>query len=74
MRTGRSGQGGGRRNQPRDRTSALRQPRDRPQHLEHIYGKLEVRNRAEAAAIYTQERVVTDSEAWIPPARKHPAG
>jgi DNA-binding CsgD family transcriptional regulator len=43
-------------------------------HLEHIYGKLEVRNRAEAATIYTQERVVTDSEAWIPPARKHPAG
>jgi DNA-binding NarL/FixJ family response regulator len=33
-------------------------------HLEHIYGKLEVRNRAEAAAIYTQERIVTDREAW----------
>ncbi len=43
-------------------------------HLEHIYGKLEVRNRAEAAAIYTQERVVTDSTAPTPPARKHPPG
>jgi DNA-binding CsgD family transcriptional regulator len=29
-------------------------------HLEHIYDKLEVHNRAEAAAIYTQERVVTE--------------
>jgi DNA-binding CsgD family transcriptional regulator len=41
-------------------------------HLEHIYGKLEVRNRAEAAAIYTQERVVTDREAWTPVVRRHP--
>ncbi len=30
-------------------------------HLEHIYDKLEVRTRTQAAAIYTQERVVTDS-------------
>jgi DNA-binding CsgD family transcriptional regulator len=30
-------------------------------HLEHIYDKLEVRTRTEAAAIYTQERVVIDS-------------
>lgn len=30
-------------------------------HLEHIYDKLEVRSRAQAAAIYTQQRVVTDS-------------
>jgi DNA-binding CsgD family transcriptional regulator len=30
-------------------------------HLEHIYDKLEVRTRTEAAAIYTQERVVTQS-------------
>jgi DNA-binding CsgD family transcriptional regulator len=30
-------------------------------HLEHIYDKLEVRTRTEAAALYTQERVVTDS-------------
>ena len=29
-------------------------------HLEHIYDKLEVRTRTEAAAIYTQERVVGD--------------
>jgi DNA-binding CsgD family transcriptional regulator len=43
-------------------------------HLEHIYGKLEVRNRAEAATIYTQERVVTDSTAPTPPARKNPPG
>src|SRR5215471_8748769 len=30
-------------------------------HLEHIYDKLEARTRTEAAAIYTQERVVVDS-------------
>jgi DNA-binding CsgD family transcriptional regulator len=30
-------------------------------HLEHIYDKLEVRGRTEAAAIYTQERVVIES-------------
>lgn len=30
-------------------------------HLEHIYEKLEVHTRAEAAAIYTQERVVMES-------------
>lgn len=29
-------------------------------HLEHIYAKLEVHNRAEAAAIYAQDRVVTE--------------
>ncbi|HTX28912.1 MAG TPA: LuxR C-terminal-related transcriptional regulator [Streptosporangiaceae bacterium] len=29
-------------------------------HLEHVYDKLEVRTRTEAAAIYTQERVVTE--------------
>jgi len=32
-------------------------------HLEHIYDKLEVRTRTQAAAIYTQERVVLDSRA-----------
>jgi len=35
-------------------------------HLEHIYDKLEVRTRTEAVAIYTQERVVTESMAWTP--------
>jgi hypothetical protein len=30
-------------------------------HLEHIYDKLDVRTRAEAAALYAQERVVIDS-------------
>jgi DNA-binding CsgD family transcriptional regulator len=35
-------------------------------HLEHIYDKLEVRSRTEAAAIYTEERVVGDSVAWTP--------
>ena len=35
-------------------------------HLEHIYDKLEVRTRTEAAAIYTQERVVRDSVSWTP--------
>jgi DNA-binding CsgD family transcriptional regulator len=35
-------------------------------HLEHIYGKLEVRNRAAAAAVYTQEQVVTESTVWTP--------
>jgi DNA-binding CsgD family transcriptional regulator len=38
-------------------------------HLEHIYDKLEVRGRTEAASIYTQERVVGDSVAWTPVAR-----
>ena len=41
-------------------------------HLEHIYDKLEVRTRTEAAAIYTQERVLTDSTGLDPPgARRH---
>jgi DNA-binding CsgD family transcriptional regulator len=35
-------------------------------HLEHIYDKLEVRTRTEAAAIYTQERVVIDSTGLDP--------
>jgi len=35
-------------------------------HLEHIYGKLEVRGRTEAAAIYVQERLVKQSMAWTP--------
>lgn len=35
-------------------------------HLEHIYDKLEVRTRTEAVAIYTQERVVTESMVWAP--------
>jgi DNA-binding CsgD family transcriptional regulator len=35
-------------------------------HLEHIYGKLEVRGRTEAAAIYTQERVVGDNRVRTP--------
>jgi DNA-binding CsgD family transcriptional regulator len=35
-------------------------------HLEHVYGKLEVRTRTEAAAIYTQERVVIDSTGLDP--------
>ena len=35
-------------------------------HLEHIYNKLDVRTRTEAAAIYTQERVVGDSVARTP--------
>ena len=35
-------------------------------HLEHIYDKLEVRTRTEAVAIYTQERVVTESMVWTP--------
>jgi DNA-binding CsgD family transcriptional regulator len=35
-------------------------------HLEHIFDKLEVRTRTEAAAIYTQERVVGDGVAWPP--------
>jgi DNA-binding CsgD family transcriptional regulator len=33
-------------------------------HLEHIFDKLEARTRTEAAAIYTQERVVGDGVAW----------
>jgi DNA-binding CsgD family transcriptional regulator len=41
-------------------------------HLEHIYDKLEVRSRTEAAAIYTQERVVIDSTGQDSPgARRH---
>jgi regulatory LuxR family protein len=41
-------------------------------HLEHIYDKLEVRTRTEAAAIYTQERVVIDSTGLDPSgARRH---
>jgi DNA-binding NarL/FixJ family response regulator len=40
--------------------------------LEHIYDKLEVRTRTQAAAIYTQERVVTDSTGLDPPGtRRH---
>jgi DNA-binding CsgD family transcriptional regulator len=35
-------------------------------HLEHIYDKLEVRTRTEAAAIYTQERVVIQSTGLDP--------
>ena len=35
-------------------------------HLEHIYDKREVRTRTEAAAIYTQERVVIDSTGLDP--------
>jgi len=35
-------------------------------HLEHIYDKLGVRTRTEAAAIYTQERVVIQSRAGHP--------
>ena len=35
-------------------------------HLEHIYDKLEVRTRTEAAAIYTQERVVMQSTGLDP--------
>jgi len=42
-------------------------------HLEHIYDKLEVRTRTEAAAIYTQERLVVQSTGLDPPgARRHP--
>jgi DNA-binding CsgD family transcriptional regulator len=41
-------------------------------HLEHIYDKLEVRTRTQAAAIYTQERVVTQSTGLdTPGTRKH---
>ena len=47
---------GRRRDQPRDRPTALHQSRAVRKHLERIYGKFEVRNRAEAAAIFTQER------------------
>jgi DNA-binding CsgD family transcriptional regulator len=35
-------------------------------HLEHIYGKLEVRGRTEAAAIYAQEQMVKQNTAWTP--------
>jgi DNA-binding CsgD family transcriptional regulator len=44
-------------------------------HLEHIYDKLEVRTRTEAAALYTQERVVEDSAGrtgTTPPGRRDP--
>jgi DNA-binding CsgD family transcriptional regulator len=41
-------------------------------HLEHIYGKLEVRGRTEAAAIYTKERVVTNTVAGIPSSTQAP--
>jgi len=42
-------------------------------HLEHIYDKLEVRTRTEAAAIYAQERLVIQSTGLDPPgARRHP--
>ena len=42
-------------------------------HLEHIYDKLEVRTRTQAAAIYTQERVVLESTGLDPPGtRRHP--
>ena len=41
-------------------------------HLEHIYDKLEVRTRTQAAAIYTQQRVVTESTGLgTPEARRH---
>ena len=35
-------------------------------HLEHIFDKLEVRTRTEAAAIYTQERVIGDGRGLVP--------
>ena len=35
-------------------------------HLEHVYDKLEVRTRTQAAAIYTQERVVMESAGLDP--------
>ena len=42
-------------------------------HLEHIYDKFEVRTRTEAAAIYTQERLVIQSTGLDPPGeRRHP--
>jgi len=41
-------------------------------HLEHIYDKLEVRTRTEAAAIYTQERLVIESSRGHPGTRRHP--
>jgi DNA-binding CsgD family transcriptional regulator len=40
-------------------------------HLEHIYDKLDVRTRTEAAALYTQQRVVTDSTGQDLPDRRH---
>jgi DNA-binding CsgD family transcriptional regulator len=43
-------------------------------HLEHIYDKLEVRTRTEAAALYTQERVVTDSTGLDPEERADTRG
>jgi DNA-binding CsgD family transcriptional regulator len=43
-------------------------------HLEHVYDKLEVRTRTEAAAIYTQERVLKDSAAWTPGSAQDMAG
>jgi DNA-binding CsgD family transcriptional regulator len=41
-------------------------------HLEHIFDKLEVRTRTEAAAIYTRERVVGNSVAWAPGSAEMP--
>ena len=35
-------------------------------HLEHIYDKLDVRTRTQAAALYTQERMVADSAGLAP--------
>jgi DNA-binding CsgD family transcriptional regulator len=35
-------------------------------HLEHIYDKLDVRTRTQAAALYTQERVIADSAGLAP--------
>ncbi|MGB6614143.1 MAG: LuxR C-terminal-related transcriptional regulator, partial [Trebonia sp.] len=35
-------------------------------HLEHVYDKLEVRTRTQAAAIYTRERVVMESPGLDP--------
>ena len=42
-------------------------------HLEHIYDKFEVRTRTEAAAIYTQDRVVLESATRIPDSAQAPA-
>ena len=64
-RTGRPGPGGGETN-PAIAQPLFISPGTVRGHLERIYGKFEVRNRAEAAAIYTQERVVNDSSAWTP--------
>ena len=55
-RTGRPGPGGGETN-PAIAQPLFISPGTVRGHLERIYGKFEVRNRAEAAAIFTQERV-----------------